>query len=101
MQFIIYQFRLGDMSFIISLLFLIAAFIYIMLGFNKNYIYLRRFGLGLSLFAVAKLAFYDLAFLSIGFKIIAYFVFGIITILISLFYQNLKNKIEGNDVNEK
>jgi len=92
--FITYQFGLGDISFIVSLIFLISAFIYIMIGFKNNYVYLRRFGLGLSLFAVAKLAFYDLAFLELGLKIVAYFIFGIITILISLFYQNLRSNIE-------
>ncbi|HCC07010.1 MAG TPA: hypothetical protein DEP72_02415 [Clostridiales bacterium] len=93
-SFITYQLGLGHISFLVSLIFLIVAFIYIILGFKNNYVYLRRFGLGMSLFAVAKLAFYDLAFLEIGWKIIAYFIFGIITILISLFYQNLRNNME-------
>ncbi|HAN09764.1 MAG TPA: hypothetical protein DCP90_04030 [Clostridiales bacterium] len=94
-SFITYQLGLGDISFLVSLLFLVAAFIYIIMGFKKNYVYLRRFGLGMSLFAVAKLAFYDLTFLEIGWKIIAYFIFGIITILISLFYQNLRSSMEN------
>ncbi len=94
LTFITYQLGLGDISFMVSLIFLVAAFAYIVAGFKKNYIYLRRFGLGLSLFAVAKLAFYDLAFLDVGLKIIAYFIFGVITLLISLFYQNLKNNME-------
>ncbi|MFD2625212.1 DUF2339 domain-containing protein [Salibacterium salarium] len=86
------QFQLSDVGFVISLIFLVTAVAYILYGFKKNYVAVRRIGLGLSLFSTAKLCFVDLAFLTEGSKIIAYFCFGLVLLGISYMYQKVSSR---------
>jgi uncharacterized membrane protein len=92
--FLIVQFQLGDVSLVFSFLYLILAIGYIVYGFRYKYVYIRRLGLGLTLFATGKLVIYDLSFLSAGSKIIAYFCFGLVLLGISYMYQKVSSKLE-------
>jgi uncharacterized membrane protein len=92
--FLINQFNFQNINLIISILFIVMSFIYIYYGFKTNYMLLRRFGLGLSIFSTAKLFLFDLSFLDTVGKIVAYFCFGLILISISFIYQKLKSEIE-------
>jgi uncharacterized membrane protein len=95
------QFHLGGGHFISSLVCVLAALGSLVYGFRKNYIYTRRFGLGLSVFATAKLFLIDLVFLDTIKKIVAYFVFGFVLLGISYFYQRLKAEAEGQNHDQK
>lgn len=86
------QFQLGDVGFVFSLVFLVVAVSYILYGFKKKYVYVRRIGLGLTLFSTGKLFLYDLAFLTESNKIIAYFCFGIVLLGISYIYQKVSSR---------
>jgi hypothetical protein len=92
------QFRLGEVSLLFSFLYLLLAIGYIVYGFRYKYVYIRRLGLGLTLFATAKLVFYDLSSLSAGGKIIGYFCFGLVLLGISYVYQKVSSKLEVPNV---
>ncbi|MFD2881480.1 DUF2339 domain-containing protein [Paenibacillus rhizoplanae] len=61
---------------------------------GKRYLYIRRFGLALSLLATGKLLLYDLTLLNTGSKIIAYFSFGLCLLGISYLYQRITVRME-------
>jgi hypothetical protein len=88
------QLQLSDAGLIFSLVYLLIAVLFIMYGFRKRYVYIRRFGLGLTLLATGKLLLYDLGLLNTGSKIIAYASFGICLLGISYLYQKVSNKME-------
>ncbi|RKL67807.1 hypothetical protein CR203_08165 [Salipaludibacillus neizhouensis] len=85
------QFQLGDVSFVISLIFLAVAVGYILYGFKRKYVYVRRIGLGLTLFSTGKLFLFDLGFLTETSKIQAYFCFGLVLLGISYIYQKVSS----------
>ena len=90
------QFELGISSVIISILYVVSAFIAIGIGFKWAYRWIRYFGLGLSLFALGKLFLFDFTIgVSIGYKIISYFGFGIVLLIISYVYQKFSKMMEG------
>lgn len=95
------QFHLGGNHLVSSLVWILAALTALIYGFRKNYIYTRRFGLGLSIVATAKLFIIDLAFLDTLKKIVAYFIFGFVLLGISYLYQRLKMRAEGKDHDAK
>jgi hypothetical protein len=88
------QLQLGDGGLVFSLVYLLLAVLFIMYGFRKRYVYIRRFGLGLSLLATGKLLLYDLSLLNTGSKIIAYFSFGLCLLGISYLYQRVSIRME-------
>lgn len=88
------QLQLSDAGLIFSLVYLLIAILFIMYGFRKRYVYIRRFGLGLTLLATGKLLLYDLGLLNTGSKIIAYASFGICLLGISYLYQKVSNRME-------
>lgn len=95
------QFHLGGTHFLSSLICLLAALGSLVYGFRKNYIYTRRFGLGLSVFATIKLFIFDLFFLDSLKKIIAYFIFGFVLLGISYLYQRLRTQSEEKNDDHK
>lgn len=99
--FLSVQFRLGDISLAFSLLYLLLSIAFIMYGFSKKYVYIRRLGLGLSLLSTGKLFLYDLSLLTTGSKIVAYFCFGLVLLGISFIYQKLSNRQGNPDVQIK
>jgi uncharacterized membrane protein len=88
--FLTVQFRLSTVNLTISVVYLLLAAAFTYYGLVKRFIYIRRFGLGLALFATAKLFLYDLSYLSPLSKIFAYFSFGLVLIAISYIYQRLE-----------
>ncbi len=94
-SFITVQLNLGNINLLFSFVYLIVAISFIIYGFSSRYIYIRRFGLGLTLFATAKLFIYDLSFLDNIGRIIAYFGFGLILLAVSFIYQKVKTSLEG------
>lgn len=87
------QFRLGDAGLVFSLVYLLLAILYIVYGFLKRVVYIRRFGLGLTLLSTGKLLLYDLHLLTAGSKIVAYFSFGVALLAISYIYQKVSNRM--------
>jgi len=81
-------------SFWISIVYVLAALIWTILGFVKRYVLLRRFGLGLALLSVAKLFLIDLGTLTQGFRILSYFILGLILVAISYVYQYFNKRLE-------
>ncbi|WP_150274019.1 DUF2339 domain-containing protein [Paenibacillus tepidiphilus] len=88
------QLRQNDGGLLFSLVYLLLAVLYIAYGFRRRYVYIRRFGLGLSLLATGKLLLYDLTLLGTGSKIIAYFSFGLCLLGISYLYQRVSARME-------
>ncbi len=100
-SFITMQLSLQNANLIISIILVISAMICIIFGFKKNYLLIRRFGLGLSIFATGKLFIFDLANLAGYGRIIAYFSFGLVLIAISYIYQKLNTSLKKEDSSEK
>ncbi|HEY5586058.1 MAG TPA: DUF2339 domain-containing protein [Ruminiclostridium sp.] len=93
-QNLITQYNLGFNNAVISIIYLITSLAWITFGFIKRYAFIRRFGLGLCMLAVAKLFIVDLSFLSQGYRIVSYFVFGLTLIAISFVYQYFNKRID-------
>lgn len=74
---------------------MVLAFFSIIYGIKKRFLYVRRIGLFLSILANVKLFIYDLSYLSMAYKIIAYFSFGLVMLAISYVYQQLKKRLGG------
>ncbi|MDN4078891.1 DUF2339 domain-containing protein [Paenibacillus polymyxa] len=87
------QFHLGDAGLVFSLVYLLLAILYIVYGFLKRVVYIRRFGLGLTLLSTGKLLLYDLHLLTSGSTIVAYFSFGVVLLAISYIYQKVSNRM--------
>lgn len=93
-QNLITQYNLGFNNAVISIIYLVTSLAWIIFGFIKRYAFIRRFGLGLCILAVAKLFVIDLSFLSQGYRIVSYFVFGVTLIAISFVYQYFNKRID-------
>jgi len=93
--FLTQQFNFANINFIISLIYIVFSFIFIVYGFKEKYIYIRRLGLILSIFSSGKLFIYDLSYLSTLWKIVAYFAFGFVLLAISYVYQRLRKVMES------
>ncbi|MDQ0089697.1 phosphopantetheine adenylyltransferase [Paenibacillus anaericanus] len=91
--FLSIQLRLGDIALVFSMAYLLLSIAYIMYGFRNRYVYIRRIGLGLTLFSTGKLLLYDLSFLTTGGKMIAYFCFGLVLLGISYLYQRVSSRL--------
>lgn len=87
------QFRLAFSNPLISALYLATAVGWVLCGFWRRYGSMRRFGLCLSFLALAKLFLLDLAGLSEGRRIVAFFVFGALTLLISFVYRYFSKRL--------
>lgn len=93
-QNLITQYHLEFSNAAISIIYVITALLWIIYGFAKRYAFLRRFGLGLSVLAVAKLFIIDLSTLTKGYQIVSYFALGITLLAISFVYQYFNKKLE-------
>ncbi len=96
-QNLIAQYNLQFSNFVISLIYLVTAFAWIVYGFIKRYPIIRRAGLGLAILSIAKLFIVDLANLTKGYEIISYFAFGIMLLAISFVYQRFSKKLLDKD----
>jgi uncharacterized membrane protein len=72
----------------------LAALAWIIFGFVRRFVFIRRFGLVLAIFAVVKLFVLDLTGLTQGFRILSYFALGVILIAISFVYQYFSKRLE-------
>ena len=77
-----------------GLAYLVTALLWIILGFLKRNSIIRKFGLGLSIMATAKLVFIDLSGLTSFTRMISYFAFGIFLLGISLVYQHFNKRLQ-------
>jgi uncharacterized membrane protein len=93
-QNLITQYSLSFSSFIISVIYVLAALAWIIYGFTRRFAFIRRFGLALAIFAVVKLFLVDLASLTSVYRIVSYFALGIILIAISFVYQYFSKRLE-------
>ena len=93
-QNLISQYNLSFSSAAISVIYVLAAFAWIIFGFMRRFAFIRRFGLALAIFAVAKLFLVDLASLTEGYRIVSYFALGITLIAISFVYQYFSKRLE-------
>lgn len=102
-QNLIIQYDISFTSIAISIIYAVMAVIWIYIGFVKNLVFMRRIGLGLTVFSVAKLFIIDLYTLTEGRRIISYFALGITLIVISFIYQKFSKKLElqGSIVNNE
>ncbi|MDR2940830.1 MAG: DUF2339 domain-containing protein [Clostridiales bacterium] len=93
-QNLIRHYNLSFSSAIISILYVLAALVWIIFGFKKRYSFIRRFGLGLSILSVIKLFLIDLSSLTQGYKIFSYFALGATLVAISFVYQYFSKRLE-------
>ncbi|MCL2372481.1 MAG: DUF2339 domain-containing protein [Defluviitaleaceae bacterium] len=100
-QTLITQYNFQFYSMWISVIYMASALAFILYGFAKRQIIMRRLGLALALSAVAKLFLIDLAGLSQGLRIISYFVLGALLVVISLVYQLFSKRLEAMIKNEE
>lgn len=93
-QNLVAQYNLSFSSAIISVIYVLTALAWILYGFIRRFAFVRRFGLALTVFAVVKLFLVDLSGLSRGYRIIAFFILGIVLIAISFVYQYFSKRLE-------
>ena len=86
------QYNIDFTSIVISIIYVVAALAWIIYGFVKRFAFMRRFGLALSILAVAKLFLIDLPGLDGGYRIISYFAFGATLLGISYVYQHFSKR---------
>ncbi|MCL2699952.1 MAG: DUF2339 domain-containing protein, partial [Defluviitaleaceae bacterium] len=94
-QNLVWQYDLSVTSMVISIIYVTAAFTWIFYGFVKKFPFMRKFGLALSIVAVAKLFLIDLSGLTQGQEIISYFAFGAALLGISYVYQYFSKRLVG------
>ncbi len=93
-QNLILQYGLAFSSAVLSVIYVLTALAWIVLGFIWRYSLLRKFGLCLSILAVVKLFIIDLYTLTQGYRIVTYFVLGVTLITISFVYQRFIKRLE-------
>lgn len=89
------QFGVEFSSAIISTIYILVSIILLFVGFKKNYTIVRSSGLAIILCTFAKLCFIDTRSLESTWKILSYFAFGAILIVISFVYQKFSKKLEN------
>lgn len=93
------QFGVEFSNAIISTIYIIVSIVLLVIGFKKNYTIVRSSGLAIILCTFAKLCFVDTRNLESSWKILSYFAFGAILIVISFVYQKFSKKLENSAVN--
>ena len=88
------NYGLSFASFWISAVYMMIALLWTVLGFVRRYSLLRRFGLALALFTVAKLFLFDLHLLTQGFRVLSYFIMATVLVAISFVYQFFSKRLE-------
>jgi len=91
---LIEHFNLSFSSAVISIIYALTALAWIIFGFVRRFVFIRRFGLALAIFAVIKLFLLDLTGLTRGYRILSYFALGISLIGISFVYQYFSKRLE-------
>jgi hypothetical protein len=99
-QILITQLGFSFASAAISIIYAVTALAWIIYGFSRRFSVIRKFGLGLAVFSVAKLFLADLSRLTQGYQIISYFALGGTLIAISYVYQYFSKRLELKDHGE-
>ena len=81
-------------SVVFSAIYAVMSIVWIVVGFNRQISFLRKFGLGLAIMSVVKLFVLDLYTLTEGYRIVSYFALGITLVAISYVYQRFSKKLE-------
>lgn len=84
--------RLSTVSYIISIIGIILAVIFVTAGFKYQFKSLRLYGLCLSMLCVVKLIFFDIVFDNAFFRAGSFLVAGLLLFLISFIYFRLEKK---------
>lgn len=84
-------------NYIISILCLLLAIALILVGFAGGYKYLRIYGLGLTMVSIFKLLMIDITYENTLGNAISFFVSGILCFAISMIYNYLDKKMNGED----
>jgi len=95
-QNLVVQLSLDASSLILTLIFGLTAFGWVVFGFTKRSSVSRISGLVLSLIAVAKLFFLDLSGLGTTWRIISYFTGGVLLLAISFTYQWFNKRLAAS-----
>lgn len=82
-------------SFVVSAGNMLLAMVFVMFGMRRGFVYIRRVGLLLAVAVSAKLFIVDLSYLEILGKIIAYFSFGLVLLIISYLYQRMEKAYDS------
>jgi len=93
-QILIARFEFTFSSIAFTIIYVLASLSWVIFGFMRRYSIIRKVGLGLTLFSVAKLFLLDLYDLTEGYRIISYFVLGGALIAISYVYQYFNKRLE-------
>jgi len=93
-QNLIFHYRLDFAGLWISLVYVLTALSWVVFGFAKRTVLMRRFGLALSLLAVGKVFLVDLSGLSQGQRVVSFFVMGAVLVGISFVYQLFSKRLE-------
>jgi len=88
------QYNLSFSSAVINILYAVTALAWIVFGFVRRYVFIRRFGLALAVFAVVKLFLFDLSGLAPRLRIVSYFALGLTLLAISFVYQYFSKRLE-------
>ncbi|MBN2546948.1 MAG: DUF2339 domain-containing protein [Spirochaetes bacterium] len=99
--FIYRQLKLDNISIYIGFIYIILALLFISYGFWKKFLYIRFLGLGVILIALVILFLRIFIFADTFGKIISFFGFGFILILISFIYQVVNKNMEKSIKTEK
>ena len=93
-QNLLFHYRLPFDGWMISVVYVFAALSWVVFGFYKRVVLMRRFGLALALLTVVKAFLVDLTGLSQGQRVISLFVMGAALVGISFVYQLFSKRLE-------
>ena len=93
-QNLLFHYRLPLAGWMISVVFVFTALAWVVFGFYKRVVLMRRSGLGLALLTVVKVFLVDLTGLSQGQRIMSLFVMGGVLVGISFVYQLFSKRLE-------
>jgi uncharacterized membrane protein len=91
----IVQFGLGPESMAFTTALVVFSLCAVTYGFARRYSVIRVSGLALVVLTLAKFFMFDLSHLSLEFRIVAFFGYGIILLAISFIYQRMKIAMDG------
>jgi len=79
----------------LSVLWIVYAFVMLVVGVLRKEAVVRWQGLGLLCVAIVKVFFFDLSFLTRFYRIISFFVLGLALLAVSFFYQKCAKALKG------
>jgi uncharacterized membrane protein len=80
----------------LSVLWIVYAFVLLVVGVLRKEAVVRWQGLGLLCVATIKVFFFDLSFLTRFYRIVSFFVLGLVLLAVSFFYQKRAKALKGS-----